>query len=289
MLRKEVNYGCPIRNPDGTGCGCPILTYHHFDPPWEGNFKHNPPGMIALCPQHHNQADGGLWSKDQLRQFKKHPYVDDVMRVQWPWGPETLVMKVGSCLVLGSGSPIRLDGLPVMRFHPHVIEGLPGARTTIFDSDIRDTRQNRWLRISDGWLDLSVNDTDDLIFTPQTKTFVARHGDGTFISMKFQKYSYTNFADWVYSFIANRKVTENLRASVEKCGAIDNEGSIPVISFEGKFRTDKIAVHIEGNKMHFELFLPGHHEAFDWPSYIVDEEHSIRVHLKGKSDFFTMG
>src|ERR1044071_4697508 len=123
LLRQEVNYGCPVRYPDGNGCGSPILTFHHFDPPWEGNHVHNPGGMIALCPEHHHQADGGLWTKDQLQDFKRNPFVDDALRVRWPWAPETLVMKVGPSLVIGSGSPIRLDGRPVMKFSPRLIKG----------------------------------------------------------------------------------------------------------------------------------------------------------------------
>lgn len=49
MLRREVNFGCPVRHVDGTGCGSPILTFHHFDPPWATCFAHHPEGMIALC------------------------------------------------------------------------------------------------------------------------------------------------------------------------------------------------------------------------------------------------
>lgn len=109
QLRQEVNFGCPVRFQDGSGCGSPILTFHHFDPPWTGNYVHEPDGMIALCPLHHNQADGGLWSIAQLLAFKQSLYVDDSIKVQWPWQPESLVMKVGSSLVVGSGSLMRMS------------------------------------------------------------------------------------------------------------------------------------------------------------------------------------
>ena len=84
LLRREVNYGCPVRFPDGSGCGCPVLTYHHFDPPWAGNFVHNPDGMIALCKLHNDLADGGMWTDSQLRAMKRTPFVDDAIRVRWP-------------------------------------------------------------------------------------------------------------------------------------------------------------------------------------------------------------
>jgi hypothetical protein len=62
--------------------------------------------MIALCPEHHGLADGGHYSIQQLRALKKHPYVDDRLKVRWPWASETLVMKAGPHLVVGHGSPL---------------------------------------------------------------------------------------------------------------------------------------------------------------------------------------
>ncbi|MDH5795639.1 MAG: hypothetical protein OEZ24_05965 [Candidatus Bathyarchaeota archaeon] len=69
-LRKEVNFGCPV--PD---CGSPYLTAHHFDPPWNVMKHHNPDGMIALCATHAGLADGGRWTKEQLRDMKRNPFV----------------------------------------------------------------------------------------------------------------------------------------------------------------------------------------------------------------------
>lgn len=66
-LRKEVGFGCPV-----TDCGCPYLEWHHFDPPWSEENHHRPEGMIALCREHHIQADNGAFTKDQLHSFKKN-------------------------------------------------------------------------------------------------------------------------------------------------------------------------------------------------------------------------
>lgn len=70
ILRKEVNYGCPV-----SGCGVPYLTWHHFAPPWRVKEHHNPEGMIALCATDAALADGGRWTKQQLRQMKQNPFV----------------------------------------------------------------------------------------------------------------------------------------------------------------------------------------------------------------------
>src|SRR5688500_18672588 len=112
MLRTEVNFGCPVRSSQG-GCGSPLLVFHHFDPPWRGHHVHNPDGMIALCLEHHAQADAGLWTNEQLRNFKRNPYVDDAVRMPWPWTPESMVVRAGRTLVVGSGSPLRIEGRPI--------------------------------------------------------------------------------------------------------------------------------------------------------------------------------
>jgi hypothetical protein len=288
LLRREVNYGCPVRYSDGGGCGCPILTFHHFDPPWVGNYVHNPAGMIALCPGHHHQADGGLWTREQLRQFKKNPFVDDVLRIQWPWQTETLVMKVGPSLVMGSGSPIRLDGHPALRFYPHIIEGF-GVRTILFDSDIRDANKKRWLRISDGWFDLRLERTTDVIFAPQTKTITAKHDDQTLISLQFRKYRLDDFKNWISSFMTKTETATSEQKTVENVGAVDSDGYVPVVILEVKFRTDKVAVNIKEDRMHFECFLPGIEEAFDWHSWVVDDEHRAILRLKNGPEFFSLG
>jgi hypothetical protein len=288
LLRREVNYGCPVRHPHGAGCGCPILTFHHFDPSWVGNYVHNPDGMIALCPEHHLQADGGLWSREQLKQFKKNPFVDDVLRIQWPWQPETLIMKVGPSLVMGSGSPIRLDGLPAFRFYPHVVEGL-GARTVLFDSDIRDANKQRWFRVSDGWFDLRLEKTTDVIFTPQTKTILAKHDDQTFVSLQFLRCKVDDFKSWIPSFMTKKEIAISAQKTVETVGAIDSDGFVPVVIMEGKFRTDKVAVAIKGDRMHFECFIPGLEEEFDFHSWVVDDQHRAILRLGKGPEFFSLG
>lgn len=283
-----MNYGCPIQDSFGNGCGCPILTYHHFDPPWAGNFIHNPEGMIALCPEHHLQADAGLWTNKQLVYFKKNPFVNDIIKVKWPWQTETLVMKVGPSLVMGSGSPIRLDGSPIMRFRPHEIEDL-GINAILFDAEIRDINRNKWLKIDDGWFDLRLKNTTNLLFTAQTKTILAENSDETFIKMQFKKYSLNDFRNWIESFIDKEDICRSAKKTVEDVGAIDSDGNVPVVIIEGKFKTKKVAVEIKGDKMFFESFLPGLQESFYWHSWIVDDERRAILTLDTGQEFFSLG
>ena len=90
-LRQEVNFGCPY--PD---CGNPVLSWHHFDPPWSEKQHHDHEGMIALCPEHHAFADGGHYTREQLRKWKKHPNSIDVVRYAIPWFWENFVYEIGT-------------------------------------------------------------------------------------------------------------------------------------------------------------------------------------------------
>lgn len=91
-LRKEVNYGCPVPN-----CGNPILTWHHFDPPWHIKHHYNPDGMIALCNDHHGMADVGIFSPEQLHAFKKNPNTLESIKNKFEWYPENSLIRLGGC------------------------------------------------------------------------------------------------------------------------------------------------------------------------------------------------
>jgi hypothetical protein len=66
-LRQEVNFGCAI-------CGAPILQYHHIVP-YSEEEHHDPDRMVALCPNHHQQAgpQGAAISRDRLYEHKESP------------------------------------------------------------------------------------------------------------------------------------------------------------------------------------------------------------------------
>ncbi|GAB1308544.1 hypothetical protein KH5_12270 [Urechidicola sp. KH5] len=98
-LRKEVNFGCPIEN-----CGSPYLSYHHFDPPWHIENHHRPEGMIALCLEHHKQADYGAYTDSQLMELKKNPFLSssDSVNGQISWKRENLVFLIGGNVFIGA-------------------------------------------------------------------------------------------------------------------------------------------------------------------------------------------
>jgi hypothetical protein len=300
LLRNEVNFGCPV-----SGCGSPILTYHHFDPPWAGNFEHNPAGMIALCKPHHDQADGGLWTKAQLRDMKRNPYVNSAVRIRWPYATECLVLKVGPCFVVHSGSALRLNCRHVMRFRPETIEQL-SAKTVVFDSEIADVNDDVWLRIVDNWLDLDIAEASDVVFPPHAKQFMAKRKDQSKIKLQFRTFSLSELEPWLRTKVSpNQKaidegrfkprLAEEFANAIIASGAIDSDGRIPVMEVSGQFVTPEVKVIIRSNRLtvDFAASLSGRPEKVDFRSHMVDSEHRISVRYdpsrEGGREFFGIG
>jgi len=98
-LRKEVNFGCPV-----DACGSPYLSYHHFDPPWHEKEHHEPKGMIALCLEHHKQADYNVFTNEQLHSFKTTPFIsiEDKVDGKFNWKRGNLVCLIGGNIFIGS-------------------------------------------------------------------------------------------------------------------------------------------------------------------------------------------
>ena len=106
-LRSEVGFGCPV-----AGCRKPLLTWHHFDPPWHEQPHHNPAGMIALCREHHDAADRGLFSKDDLRALKRSPWSVEDVKVQFPWAKRNILIRLGG-VYCGESNPTCTPALAV--------------------------------------------------------------------------------------------------------------------------------------------------------------------------------
>lgn len=108
-LRKEVGFGCPV-----PGCGRPFLEWHHFDPPWRELNHHNPEGMIALCVEHHAQADGGAFTIDQLKRFKQSVGEAAQVKGRFNWLRNEMLMVVGGNYFFETYEAIRLKGKPLI-------------------------------------------------------------------------------------------------------------------------------------------------------------------------------
>lgn len=108
ILRREVASGCPI-------CRSAFLTYHHFDPPWRKKKHWNPDGMIALCREHHDIAEGGHYTIEYLRGLKRGSYSIADVKKGFPWSRKQYVVRVGGIYLCGSNTVLSADGEPVIQ------------------------------------------------------------------------------------------------------------------------------------------------------------------------------
>jgi hypothetical protein len=111
-LRTEIGFGCPV-----DGCGSPYLTWHHFDPPWREREHHDTAGMIALCLQHHKEADSGAFTHDQLRALKAEPFLKRVGAQpagHFNWRREQLILEAGGGFFVRCPVFLEIAGRPMV-------------------------------------------------------------------------------------------------------------------------------------------------------------------------------
>jgi len=144
-LREEVGFGCPVE-----GCGSPYLSYHHFDPPWNIQPHHNPEGMIALCLQHHKEADKGAFTPKQLREMKKHPYLKEIKRFpkgRFNWKREQFLLLVGGNWYIKPKVILKLKEKKIIWLSKDT-DGFEQINLDIYDFQgniILNMRNNDWL------------------------------------------------------------------------------------------------------------------------------------------------
>jgi hypothetical protein len=110
-LRAEAGFVCPM--PD---CRSPYLTYHHFDPPWRERQHHDPEGMIALCLQHHQEADVGTYTGSQLRRLKQAQRTVDRVEGRFNWKREKTLFICGGNYFLNCEVALRIGRVDVVWF-----------------------------------------------------------------------------------------------------------------------------------------------------------------------------
>jgi hypothetical protein len=212
---------------------------------------------------------------------------DDAIRVAWPYQPETLVVKVGPSFVVGSGSAIRLDCNRTIGFKAQEIETL-GTRTVIFDADIRDESGERWLFIDDNWFELKLIGTTNVDFPPQLRSLRAERGSNCFLSLRFKRPRVDEFLSIATPLFLGKLSSGDILRTIESVRALDSDGRVPLMTIEGRFRTERVALEISGDTMRFKCFIPGFESDFDWHAHIVDESRRMLLRQHGH-EFFSLG
>jgi hypothetical protein len=172
-----VGFGCPV-----DGCGSPYLTWHHFDPPWRDGQTHNPEGMVALCLQHHKEADGGALTHQQLRDLKTQGFM---LRVggapggRFNWRREQLILDAGGGLFVRCPEFLRMAGRPMIWLTTDA-QGNQLLNLDIWDRTgalVFAMRDNDWV----------VFDADDVEAPPSARSLIVRDSSkGIRLSVAFK-------------------------------------------------------------------------------------------------------
>lgn len=247
LLRKEVNFGCPIE-----GCGIPYLTYHHFDPPWREKEHHNTEGMIALCPTHAAIADGGAWTKDQLKKIKQQPFIrKDQIAESFRFLRHDVVCQIG-CLAYGFKDFIIISNEKVLGFERTPQDYL-GLNMILHDREgniILEMNQNDWI--------VYTNDIFDFECPPRGKSFRVRAKDDvTDFTLRFDDLSIGEFKEKTQEYKPDQ--IENLLNYIRKPEEIHvlkifgrlQMGKHDIRLTETGFRADSENVHVKFKSMIF--------------------------------------
>jgi len=170
-LRREVGFGCPV-----DGCGSPYLTWHHFDPPWNEHQHHDVAGMVALCREHHDKADAGAFTREQLRQLKTKRA--DRVAGRFDWMRQDLLLVVGGNFYYRTPVPVQFRGDPVVsttRDEEGQLLVSLGMLTTSSESRLRMT-ENFWI---------SEGRPSDLECPPSGRRIAVTYGNGDLLSIEF--------------------------------------------------------------------------------------------------------
>lgn len=173
-LRQEVGFGCPVSD-----CGLPYLEWHHFDPPWQEINHHNPEGMIALCREHHLQADNGAFTKEQLRQLKRDGKENwKRIRGKFHWLRNRLLAVVGGNFYYETLVIFKFREQPIIWFERNEDDYLMlNLRMLTLSNEPRAyIENNEWF---------NVGGEEDIECPPSAKKLRISYPNGDFVSIEF--------------------------------------------------------------------------------------------------------
>lgn len=192
-LREEVGFCCPIE-----GCGSPYLTYHHFDPPWATEAHHNPNGMIALCLQHHKEADVGAYTDIQLRELKETGKNNKPVAGQFNWKRENTLIIAGSNYFIGSPTILEANKTKQIWFEKDE-KNYDTVNMDLYSSDgllVFQMRKNDWI---------VHPDFEDIKSSPSARSLKIRSKKhGVSVDLEFYNKDINEIAKLVESNLWNR-------------------------------------------------------------------------------------
>lgn len=216
QLRQEVGFGCPIPN-----CGVPYLEWHHFDPPWRVHEHHNPSGMIALCAEHHKQADKQTWIAEQLRTFKRTAKKSrSQVQGRFEWMRYRLLGLAGGNAVLDTSILFYCSRQPIIWFNRD--------HKGYLKVNLRRPRTDRIaepVMVDNDWVVSS--DVADIECPPSGHLLAITYPNGDRLRVQFQQLNSVSEASRLFPFIA-----ETLTSADFPLAAVEFQVKAPALSID---------------------------------------------------------
>ncbi|MNQ51824.1 hypothetical protein D3C85_658200 [compost metagenome] len=176
ILRKENGYKCVIPN-----CEIPYLEYHHFNPPWHIENHHNPEGMIALCPQHHRQADGGAYTNAQLDKFKVNARQEfEKVKGEFQYLRNQILLIAGGNFYLNNNIEVSIKMRPVIWFEKDEND------YKLLNIELLDQNNNIYFKIENNVWSV-INNVKDIECPPNGRKLNINFKNGDNIKLEFKE------------------------------------------------------------------------------------------------------
>jgi hypothetical protein len=208
QLRGEVGFGCPVE-----GCGSPYLTYHHFDPPRREREHNEPVGMLALCRKHHDDAEGGAFTKDQLRALKAEgAQRNQRIAGEFLWRRQQLLVHAGQVLTFEAPIPLAFNGIPVVSLTRDETNNLLLSVNMLTASVMPRLRmfENDWV---------SVGNPTDIEAPPFGRQLTASYPNGDEIRIEFRT---VNDPDELAAALPKMTTARDWAVDLAKANGIDS-------------------------------------------------------------------
>lgn len=187
-LAAEVGFGCPIE-----GCGSPYLTWHHFDPPWRKEEHHRPDGMIAICRDHHREADASAFTVEQLHELKRVGRDrNQPLGARFNWMRDELLAVVGGNFYLRTQIAVQVEDMPVVWFNRDD-SGLLLVNLQVLTT----SGEPRMAMIDNFWITEGA-DEREIRCPPSDRLVEAKYPNGDRLKIEFHEIESIEDFDWRY-------------------------------------------------------------------------------------------
>lgn len=168
-IRKRCGFGCVM-------CGCSIIEYHHFNPPFADAKFHDENGITLLCGTCHDKAHKGIISYEIIVNANNNPYCNtkgnakDILYL----GNVRLPVKIGSSTI-HSRTVFLYDSQIIFGFNEPELKNGPIRLNAIITNEggneILKIENNEWI-IGSNCFDVIIeksslkikNEQNDVIF-----------------------------------------------------------------------------------------------------------------------------